>query len=86
MNDLVDIDYYKLEYSDLQRQLSSAKEHNSNQPKINKEDIDRINNLLTTDFLSLYDTFDNLEKRRLWASIIDYIIVNDKNDLEIVVY
>ena len=34
----------------------------------------------------LYKKLDNLEKRRLWASIIDYVEIKDKNNMKIVVY
>lgn len=85
MNDLVDIDYYKSEYTDLQNQLKKARELNK-PVRIDKKDIERISSLLKSDFLSLYNTLDNLEKRRLWSSIIDYIIVIDKKHMNITVY
>lgn len=85
MEDLIDKDYYKSEYTDLKNQLEKATI--SNQPKkASKESITRIEKLLKSDFLDLYPTLDNLEKRRLWASIIDYVIVTDKNNMEIIVY
>ncbi len=86
MDDLVDIDYYKSEYISLNKELEKAKEEEDTTKKISKVDIDRIKNLLNNDFLVLYDTLDNLEKRRLWTSIIDYIIVKDKNDIDVIVY
>lgn len=86
MNDLVDIDYYKSEYTDLKKQLEDAKENNSKQKEISKYDVDKINKLLSSDFLSLYDTLDNLEKRRLWSSVVDYVILKEKDSMDIVVY
>lgn len=85
INDLIDLDYYKSEYTDLKAQLYKARQNNM--PKQNtQKDIDKIKEILNKDFLSLYETLDNLEKRRLWASIIDYVIVTDKNNMEIIVY
>lgn len=85
MNDLVDIDYYKSEYTDLKNQLDRARE--SEKPKkINKKDLEKIKEFLNNDFLSLYKTLDNLEKRRIWSSIVDYVVVKDKNNMEVVVY
>ena len=85
INDLVDIDYYKSEYADLKSKLEKAKE-TEKPKKANKKDIDKIKKFLNNDFLSLYKTLDNLEKRRIWANIVDYVIVRDKNTMDIVVY
>ncbi len=85
IEDLIDKDYYKHEYEDLKIKLEKAIA--SNKPhKVDQKQIQKIDELLKSNFLKLYDTFDNLEKRRLWASIIDYVIVKNKNDMNIIVY
>lgn len=85
IEDLIDKDYYKHEYEDLKSKLEKAIEMNRPR-KIDHKQIKKIDNLLKSDFLSLYSTLDNLEKRRLWASIIDYVVVKDKNNMNIIVY
>lgn len=85
IEDLIDKDYYKHEYEDLKSKLEKAIEMNRPR-KIDYKQIKEIDNLLKSDFLSLYGTLDNLEKRRLWASIIDYVVVKDKNNMNIIVY
>lgn len=85
MNDLVDIDYYKSEYTDLKSKLEKAKEQETPK-KASKKNIERLKQVLNSDFLSLYNTLDNLEKRRIWSSIVDYVVVRDKNDMDIIVY
>lgn len=85
MDDLIDLDYYKQEYDDLKAQIEKAKEQ-IKPTKIDKDHIEEIEKILKNDFLEFYNTLDNLEKRRLWSSIIDYAIITDKNNIEIVVY
>lgn len=85
MDDLIDLDYYKQEYDDLKVQLEKAKEQNK-PIKIDKDRIAEIEKIIKNDLTDFYNTLDNLEKRRLWSGIIDYAIITDKNNIEIVVY
>lgn len=87
MNDLVDIDYYKSEYADLKNQLEKCVNNNKEKTSLKSlNEIEKIEEFLKNDFFELYKKLDNLEKRRLWASIIDYVEIKDKNNMKIVVY
>ena len=85
LDDLIDIDYYKQEYNDLKLRIEKANEQNT-LPAIDNKKIQKIENLLKGDFMDLYKSLDNLEKRNLWATIIDYAIVIDKDNIKIAVY
>lgn len=85
MNDLIDIDYYKSEYTILKSRIDEAKSK-SKPKKANLDSLRKVYETLKSGFVDLYNTLDNLEKRRLWASIIDYAIVTDKNNIKIIVY
>ena len=85
MEELIDYDYYKKEYNDLKSKIEIAKEQNK-PVKVDKEHIEKADALLKNNFLEFYNTLDNLEKRKIWSSLVDYAIITDKNNIEIVVY
>lgn len=84
LEDLIDKDYYKEQYNKLNNELLEI-ENKKN--KLNKNiDYSYIDRLLSSNFLDIYNTLDNLEKRRLWASIIDTIELTTIEDIEIKMY
>lgn len=82
MEELIDYDYYKQEYTNLKKQMEEAQEQNK-PSKIDTKRIEEIEELLKNDFEKFYNNFDNVEKRRVWSSIIDYAIITDKYNIEI---
>lgn len=81
IEDLIDIDYYKLEYSKLKDELSKLQEKENNEKK---RDLSSLQNFLNNkNWKNLYDSLEVREKRRFWLSIIDKVIVYSKDDFEI---
>jgi DNA invertase Pin-like site-specific DNA recombinase len=83
LEDLIDKDYYKEQYNEISFQIQQISKKKVNNKKIDYSHIDK---LLKSNFLDIYSSLNNLEKRTLWASIIDRIELTDINDLKIVVY
>lgn len=83
LENMVDLDYYKEEYLLINSQLEKIKSQKDNQKKL---DYSYIDNFLNSNFLDIYSNLDNLEKRRLWSSIIDNIEILDYDNIKINVY
>lgn len=79
-NELIDLEHYKKEYYSLNNEIERIEKENK---KIEKFDTSKIEKLLTSNLFEMYDKLENLEKRRLWASIISYIEVKNGNDFTI---
>ncbi|MDU7027500.1 recombinase family protein [uncultured Robinsoniella sp.] len=78
LNDLISLDEYKLDKSNLENQLSLL-------PSCIApvKDLKHINNVLNTDIDSIYTTFTIDEKQRFWRSFIDCIYVDDKRNFRV---
>ena len=80
VNELIDLDDYRIEYEqykqELDRLISTAA------PEV--KDLSAIRSFLALDLQSIYDSLTPQEKRTLWSSIIDKIIISDGGDIEIV--
>ena len=85
IEDMINYDYYKEEYNKLKEQIEIEKEKNKPK-KVSKESIERIKKLLQQDIEIIYNKLNNDEKRQLWSSIIDYIEIEDKDHMNIVLY
>ena len=83
LENMVDLDYYKEEYLLINSQLEKIKSQKDNQKKL---DYSYIDNFLNSNFLDIYSNLDNLEKRRLWSSIIDNVEILDYDNIKINVY
>ena len=60
-------------------------DENLEQIKITSTNPDELTEFLKNNVLDTYDSLNSSEKRLLWRSIIDYIVINDleKEDVEI---
>lgn len=78
LNDLITLDEYKLDKSNLENQLSVL-------PSIvvPVKDLSPIRNILNTDIDGIYTTFSISEKQRFWRSFIDCIYVDDKRNFRV---
>lgn len=74
LNELIEIEEYKEEYEALQEQLEIIEETEAPE----ETDFSELEKLLQSDFRKIYSGLDNLEKRALWHSVIDEIIIKDK--------
>ena len=81
VRDLIRIDDYEKDYKEYISQLDTLykkqTEIKNNQPKA-IDNIDELKSFLSQDFNSIYSLLSRQEKRRIWLSIIDYIVL-DKN-------
>ena len=83
LNNIVDIDYYKEEYENISAQIEKIEKEKENNTKIDYSYIDKF---FKSNFLEIYNKLDNLEKRRLWTSIIESVEIKGYNDIKINVY
>ena len=85
LNDLINKEKYTLEYTSLNNELKKLQEENLEQIKITSTNPDELTKFLKNNVLDTYDSLNSSEKRLLWRSIIDYIVINDleKEDVEI---
>ena len=81
MDDLIDKEAYKAEYTRLNTIISELEKELDNDTDI---DINTVDTILSMDFESIYNTLQPNEKRYIWQSIIDYIEVgNNRDDITI---
>ena len=78
MDDMIDKNHYKEEYE----RLTALKQEKKEIEKPRLVDSKKIKEFLSMDFSMIYDDLSKSERRRLWLSIIDKIIVN-RNTFEI---
>lgn len=83
LNDLIDLDFYQEEYNKINFEINKIKEQKENNVKL---DYSYIDGFLKQNFLEIYDNLDNLEKRRLWSSIIESIEIRGYDSIKINVY
>lgn len=83
LNNMIDIDYYKEEYDNISAQIKKIEEQKKNNIKL---DYSYIDSFLKNKFLDIYNTLDNLEKRRLWSNIVESIEIKGYNYIKINVY
>ena len=80
VNELIDLDDYRIEYEQYKQELDKLTSTASPEVK----DLSAIRSFLALDLQSIYDSLTPHEKRTLWSSIIDKIIISDGGDIEIV--
>lgn len=80
LEDMIEVDIYKKEYSTLKLELDKLEKATTNEEKI---DLSKLKEFLDSDWKELYNALENKEKRELWMSIIDSIVFNSKIDFKI---
>lgn len=80
VNEMIDMDYYKKEYSMLQEKLKSIEEQEKD---IEIIDYSKILDIINSDWLTIYRALENKQKREFWATLIDFILINGKEDFDI---
>ncbi len=79
LNDLIELDDYRTEYTALKQQLDRT----TDQPQSVVCDITALKSFLESDFETLYESMTPQEKRGLWSSVISEISVTDINHISI---
>ncbi len=80
LNDLIDKDKYNQDYNYLKEELKKEEQATKEEQNIN---IDNLQKFLKMDFLTIYDTLTDVEKQRLWRSIIDNITIDNNKNITI---
>lgn len=80
LEEMIDIDYYKEEYKLIKAQIDNIQKQKQEDKPI---DFSYIDKFLKSNFIDIYDSLDNLEKRRLWASIIDHIEIGSYEEVNV---
>ena len=83
LSNMIDINYYKKEYENISAQIRKIEEQKKNNIEL---DYSHIDSFLKNNFIDIYNSFDNLEKRILWSSIIENIEIKGYNYIKINVY
>lgn len=71
MNDFISMEEYKSKRAELEAQIID-------EPKKEIKDLSVMNDFLNSDFKTIYNTLNELEKRALWRSVIQEISVSGK--------
>ena len=80
VNELIELEDYRLEYEAYKKELDSI----TTAAEPPKKDLSPIRDFLNTDIRSVYDSLASQERRTLWGSIIDKIIIDNDKNIEIV--
>lgn len=84
VRDLIRIEDYEKDYKDFVSQLELLyKKQESKQEVDLLTDIDSLKSFLSKDFLLIYNQMTRLEKRRIWLSIINYIVIDKDYNIKI---
>lgn len=82
LDDSIDIDLYKKKYTELKQELDSIDKNISSVS--NNKDFTRLKEFMNSNWLSIYNTLENKEKRELLFSVIDKIVFNSKEDFKVI--
>lgn len=80
LEDMIELDIYKKEYSTLKLQLEELESEEQSEEKI---DLSKLKEFLESDWQILYHKLENKEKREFWMTIIDSIVFESKEKFEI---
>lgn len=84
IRDLIRIEDYEKDYKEYMLQLDDLNQKQEKiEPKTFNNNLNTLKSLLNNNFLSEYKTFNRLQKRRIWLSIIDHITLDKDYNMEI---
>lgn len=87
IRDLIRIDEYEKDYKIYIEQLNSLykqqEKNRNNKAKDNNTNIGKLKSILSKDFNSLYNSLPRQKRRRLWLSIIDYIVIDKDYNMQL---
>jgi gas vesicle protein len=81
INEMIDIQEYKKDYDDLNRQLADLEAQIATEEE--PVDIEAIKNLLSKSTEEIYQTLTAEDRRKFWRSFIDHIVVHSRDNMEI---
>lgn len=80
VNELIEIEDYRIEYEGYKKELDAITA--AAEPP--KKDLSFVRNFLKCDINSIYESLTPQERRALWGSIIDKIIIDNEKKIEII--
>lgn len=80
VNELIEIEDYRIEYEGYKEELEDI----TTAAEPSKKDLSYIRNFLNTDIDGVYESFTAQERRALWGSVIDKIIIDNDKNIEMV--
>lgn len=86
VRDLIRIEEYEKDYKTYIEQLESLskeQERIKNNAPTDTDNIDKLKSILSQDFLKAYSLLSRTQKRRLWVSVIDYIVLDEDYSMKI---
>mgnify|MGYP003571256253 CR=1 FL=1 len=75
LDDLIDKDSYKKDFEKYQQELANLKE--SEILEVPKRDLSHLNNILNSDYKTIYNNLNTKNKKKFWLSIIDKIYIEN---------
>lgn len=84
VRDLIRIEDYEEDYKNFSTQLNELyiKQNSIENLSTENVNIDVLKSFLSKDFISIYNKMTRVEKRRIWLSLIDYIVVDEHYNIK----
>ena len=84
IRDLIRIEDYEKDYKEFVSQLDELnKQQEKIETNISDTNLDALKSFLSNDFNLLYNSLSRIEKRRIWLSVIDYIVIDKDYNMKI---
>lgn len=82
LNDMVLLDQYNNDFTAFKARLEELNEKLEQKPIKQETEREKLQKIVESGILNNYDTFTREERRRLWLSIIDHIVVYERDYIE----
>ena len=84
VRDLIRIEDYEKDYKEYVAQLEELyKQQEKIETNISDTSLDTLKSFLSNDFSLVYNSLSRIEKRRIWLSVIDYIVIDKDYNIKI---
>lgn len=84
VRDLIRIEDYEKDYKEYVTQLEELyKQQDRIETNIPNTNLDTLKSFLSNDFNLIYNSLSRIEKRRIWLSVIDYVIIDKYYNIKI---
>lgn len=84
IKDLIRIEDYEKDYKEYMRQLNELyKQQEKIEINTSDTNLEVLKSFLNNDFTLIYNSLSRIEKRRLWLSVIDFIVIDKDYNIQI---
>ena len=84
VRDLIRIEDYEKDYKEYLAQLNELyKQQEKIETNIPDTNLDALKSFLSNDFNLVYNSLSRIEKRRIWLSVIDYVVIDKDYNMKI---